>query len=132
MSDYSKYHWMKDLPNEPMENFHCQPDKPLKNNLFNPKDGCVKGKEIWDASLPQTYQPETIAIPILEVENIIDALEVGLEHTQAVLSEHDVSLGRTTLKNERWAETLEKDVEFFKTRIKLLKTKLTSANTHYP
>lgn len=80
----------------------------------------------------QEYQPETIAIPTLEVQNIVDALEAGLEHTQTVLAEHDASLGRTTRKNKNWAEQLESDVEFFKTRIKLLKEKLVGVTTHYP
>jgi hypothetical protein len=78
------------------------------------------------------YQPETIAIPTLEVQNIIDALECGLEHTQTVLAEHDVSLGRTTRKNKNWAEQLEKDIEFLKERVKFLKLKLIGATTHYP
>ncbi len=92
----------------------------------------MKGKEIWDASLPQTYQPETVAIPILEAENIVDALEAGLEHTQTVLAEHDASLGRTTRQNKSWAEHLEKDIEFLKARILMLKHKLVGATTHYP
>lgn len=100
-----------------MENFHCQPDKT---------------KEIWDAPLPQTYQPETIAIPILELQNIVDALEAGLEHTQTVLAEHDASLGRTTRKNQSWAETLEKDIVLLRTRITFLKGKLIGVTTHYP
>lgn len=117
MSDYSKTHWMKDLP-----------DTPTTKHLFNPQGGCVKGREIWGASLPQNYQPETVSIPKLEVENIIDALKAGLEHTENVLIDHDNTLGRTTRKNELWAKQLEKDIEFFKTRIKLLKEKLGTTN----
>lgn len=78
------------------------------------------------------YEPETIAIPTLEVENIIGALEAGLEHTQTVLAEHDTSLGRTTRKNQSWAETLEKDITLLRTRITFLKEKLLGATTHYP
>lgn len=90
------------------------------------------GDHVFRCPLPQTYQPETIAIPTLEAENIVDALEAGLEHTQTVLVEHDVSLGRTTRKNQSWAEQLEKDIEFLKERVKLLKLKLIGATTHYP
>lgn len=79
-----------------------------------------------------SYQPEIIAIPTLEVENIVDALEAGLEHTQTVLAEHDSSLGRTTRKNQSWAKHLEKDIEFLKARISMLKHKLVGATTHYP
>lgn len=87
---------------------------------------------IKDIASALEYQPETIAIPILELQNIVDALEAGLEHTQTVLAEHDASLGRTTRKNKSWAETLEKDIEFLKARIKLLKLKIVGATTHYP
>lgn len=85
----------------------------------------------WMKDLPE-YQPETVAIPTLEAENIVDALECGLEHTQTVLAEHDACLGRTTRKNKNWAEQLEKDIEFLKVRILMLKNKLVGATTHYP
>lgn len=106
---------------EKMENFHCQPEKPWDVNKLGstPKD-------------MSEYEPETIAIPTLELQNIVDALEAGLEHTQTVLAEHDASLGRTTRQNKSWAEHLEKDIEFLKARIKLLKLKIVGATTHYP
>lgn len=129
MSDYSNTHWMKDLPDAP--NFHCQPDKPLKKNFFDDSE-CFPKKMQEDILAIQEYQPETIAIPTLELQNIIDALQAGLEHTQTVLAEHDASLGCTTRKNQSWAETLEKDIEFLKARIKLLKLKIIGATTHYP
>lgn len=78
------------------------------------------------------YQPETISIPTQELQNIVDALECGLEHTQTVLAEHDVSLGRTTRKNKNWAEQLEKDIEFLKARILILKNKLVCSTALYP
>lgn len=142
-----------------MENFHCQPDKPVKAFpkityelpegdersikqwfIEATEDGykvCLSieennAKEIWDASLPQNYQPKTISIPKLEVENIIDALKAGLEHTESVLIEHDNNLGRTTRKNELWAKQLEKDIEFIKSSLTFLKEKLVGATTHYP
>lgn len=114
-----------------MENFHCQPDKPLKKNFFDDSE-CFPKKMQEDILAIQEYQPETIAIPTLELQNIIDALQAGLEHTQTVLAEHDASLGCTTRKNQSWAETLEKDIEFLKARIKLLKLKIIGATTHYP
>lgn len=117
--------WAELNKKEPMENLHCQPDKKWRISSIE-----ESGKEIWNASLLQTYQPETIAIPTLEVENIVDALEAGLEHTQTVLSEHDVSLGRTTRKNQSWAETLEKDIALLRTRITFLNGKLIGVATH--
>lgn len=118
-----------------LENLHCQPDKPLKKNFFDDSKCFPK---IWpevaikDIVSAQEYQPETISIPILELQNIIDALECGLEHTQTVLAEHDASLGRTTRKNKNWAEQLEKDIEFLKDRIKFSKLKIIGVTTHYP
>lgn len=97
-------------------------------NLCEPDWECDGGQPKFMTE----YQPETIAIPISELENIIDALEAGLEHTQTVLSEHDASLGRTTRKNKRWAESLEKDIEFLSNQMKFLKLKLIVATTHYP
>lgn len=47
------------------------------------------------------------AVPHAEVKA---ALETGLEHARTALAEHDTNLGRTTRKNEQWAETLEADV----------------------
>ncbi len=129
MSDYSKTHWMKDLPDTP--NFHCQPDKPLKRDFFDDSEYFPKNMQ-EDILAIQEYQPETIAIPTLELQNIIDALEAGLEHTQTVLAEHDASLGRTTRQNKSWAETLEKDIALLRTRITLLKGKLIGVATHYP
>lgn len=110
---------LKDLPDTP--NYHCQPDKPLKKNFFD-DSGCF----------PKTYQPEILAVPRPEIEMIIYSLEIGLENTQAVLIEHDASLGRTTKKNKSWAETLEGDIEFIKSSLTFLKEKLAVSSTHYP
>lgn len=117
---YTWYIVDEDKKEPPMENFHCQPDKPLKKNFFNDSD-----------CFPKTYQPEILAIPKPEVENIIYSLELGLENTQTVLAEHDASLGRTTKKNKSWAETLEGDIEFIKSSLAFLKEKLGTTN-HQP
>lgn len=143
-----------------VENFHCQQDKPLKRDFFDDSEYFPKKiqedkpliskdkfnelrkavnaklylptEETLNSLSARIYEPETIAIPILELQNIIDALEAGLEHTQTVLTEHDASLGRTTRKNKSWAEHLEKDIEFLKARISMLKHKLVGVATHYP
>lgn len=123
MSDYSNTHWMKDLPDTPKSEIiciGCSICRPYMENKLGPQK---------DMS---SYQPETIAIPTLEVQNIVNALEAGLEHSQTVLAEHDASLGRTTRKNQSWAETLEKDITLLRTRITFLKGKLIGATTHYP
>lgn len=103
-------------------------DFPIKlEKIKTSKDGAINQK----IENLVAYQPETIAIPTLEVENIVDALEAGLEHTQTVLAEHDASLGRSTRKNQSWAEILEKDITLLRTRISFLKEKLVGVTTHY-
>lgn len=114
---------MKDLPDKPESGITCNGCsvcKPYMENKLGPQ------KDMSE------YQPETIAIPTLEVQNIIDALQAGLEHTQTVLAEHDSSLGRTTRKNQSWAEILEKDIENIKCRTVFLKTKLVGGTSHCP
>lgn len=49
-------------------------------------------------------------LPESTLSLIKTALEAGLEHARNALAEHDRSLGRTTRKNQYWAEVLEKDV----------------------
>lgn len=122
-----------------METPNPEFDKAWLDSLSGPKESLIDkyriaGKNIQPDTMAEitTYQPETIAIPTQELRKIVDALEAGLEHTQTVLSEHDASLGRTTRKNKNWAESLEKDIEFSKNLIKMLKLKLTGVTTHYP
>jgi len=145
------------------ENFHCQPDKPLKdlpekedikganqaahgligNILFPPKTinqtthNRIKSQKT-DNSPPhpfaniQEYRSETVRIEIPELENAIDALQAGLEHTQTALIEHDASSGRTTRRNKFWAQTLETDIAAMEKSIKFLKMKLVEQTTSYP
>lgn len=54
-------------------------------------------------------------------ERLIAALEIGLEHTQTVLSRHDVDLGRTTHSNNVEAETLEYELKQIHDVIALVK-----------
>lgn len=80
----------------------------------------------------QEYKAETVEIPIPELENALDALQAGLEHTQLALTEHDASLGRTTRRNKFWAQTLEADIAAMEKSIKCLKMKLVEQTTSYP
>lgn len=40
----------------------------------------------------------------------IAAIESGIEYAKECLAQHDAQLGRTTLKNKSWAETIERDI----------------------
>ncbi len=57
-----------------------------------------------------TYQPETITLPKDTILLAIVALESGLDHARSALIEHDSSNGRTTRKNQTWAEQIEADI----------------------
>lgn len=54
--------------------------------------------------------PETVAIETAHVAEAVAAIEAGPEYTRSLLQEHDRSLGRTTRKNQAWAETMEADL----------------------
>jgi hypothetical protein len=53
-----------------------------------------------------------------------DLLRDGWEHAYGALIEHDSSLGRTTIKNKRWAEQLETDMEAFKQEYESINNRL--------
>lgn len=55
-------------------------------------------------------------------EELIAALELGLEHTQTALSRHEVDLGRTTYSNKAEAETLEDELRQIQGVIELIKS----------
>jgi len=58
----------------------------------------------------QTYIPETWTVPKDTIYASIDSIKNGLEYARECLSQHDISLGRTTYKNRTWAETIEGDI----------------------
>lgn len=58
----------------------------------------------------QEYQPEMWTVKKDDIYAAITAVESGIEYAQMCLSEHDKSLGRTTLKNKTWAEQMESDL----------------------
>lgn len=56
---------------------------------------------------------DMITIPMSKLRQWLLCMESGFEHTSGALIEHEASLGRTTLKNRRWAEVLEVDIARF-------------------
>lgn len=60
--------------------------------------------------MSQPFQPLTITVDVNTMRNIKDALDAGEQYARDALTEHDASLGRTTLKNKRWAESIETDI----------------------
>lgn len=59
----------------------------------------------------QSYQPEMWTVAKDVIYAAIPAVEAGLEYTQELLAQHEVSLGRTTRKNKLTAEAMERDLE---------------------
>jgi hypothetical protein len=50
----------------------------------------------------------------------IHAVGSGLEYARECLAHHDTSLGRTTLKNKAWAETMEGDIRQMERTLEML------------
>jgi len=109
---------MKKLPKIIIEEFNCPSEEETEIH--------------WSHVAALSMQPEQWQIEKFTLLNALDALTAGLEHTQAVLAEHDASLGRTTRKNKSWAETLESDIRNIEKSIKDLKTIAAAHNTYYP
>lgn len=62
------------------------------------------------------YQPTMLTVDENIIYLALDSANTGLEYAKMCLAEHDVALGRTTLKNKVWAERIETDI------IKMTKT----------
>ena len=52
----------------------------------------------------------------------IDSIESGLEYAKSELITHDSNLGRTILKNKRWAESIEADIKKMESTLAALKS----------
>jgi hypothetical protein len=77
----------------------------------------------------RTYQPETITLPKDTIIAAIAALESGLDYARSALIEHDSANGRTTRKNQKWAEQMEADIREMECALTLLRPhKITLAN----
>lgn len=57
------------------------------------------------------YSPETITTTKDNIYLAIESIKSGLEFAKELLAEHDVNLGRQTVKNRRWAEYIEAEIE---------------------
>lgn len=70
---------------------------------------------------PLTYQPEIWRVEKDTIYAAIPAVEAGLEYARECLSTHETSLGRTTLKNKMWAETMENDIRHMERTLEMLR-----------
>ena len=68
-----------------------------------------------------TYQPEIWRVEKDTIYAAIRAVESGLEYARECLAQHDAALGRNTLKNKTWAETMEKDIRHMERTLGMLR-----------
>lgn len=69
----------------------------------------------------KTYQSHIYSIQKDDIYAAIRALEIGHENTRELLASHEREFGRTTKKNQMWAEQLEQDLTCIQSAIKALK-----------
>jgi len=55
--------------------------------------------------------PTFYAIRSEDVLSARRAIESGIEYLRMCLAQHDLNLGRTTLKNKAWGEQMDKDLD---------------------
>jgi hypothetical protein len=67
------------------------------------------------------YQPEIWRVEKDTIYAAIPAVESGLEYARECLAQHETALGRTTLKNKTWAETMEKDIRHMERTLEMLR-----------
>ena len=71
--------------------------------------------------VPIYYQPEIWQVEKDVIYAAIPAVEAGLEYAKELLAAHDRDLGRTTLKNKTWAETIEADIRHMTRTLEMLR-----------
>lgn len=71
---------------------------------------------------PLTYQPEIWRVEKDTFYAALSAIEAGLEYAKECLAQHETALGRTTLKNKTWAETMEKDIRHMERTLEMLRS----------
>ena len=64
---------------------------------------------------------DRIPVDKILLRDILDGLESGLESINEELIKHDAALGRTTRKNQNYAELLEDEIRKIKTTIEKVK-----------
>ena len=79
---------------------------------------------------PLTYQPEIWRVEKDAIYAAIPAVESGLEYARECLAQHETALGRTTLKNKTWAETMEKDIRHMERTLEMLRACGPNDGTH--
>jgi len=74
-----------------------------------------------DSLGPLAYVPEIWRVEKDTIYAALPAVESGLEYARECLAQHENALGRTTLKNKTWAETMEKDIRHMERTLEMLR-----------
>ncbi len=69
---------------------------------------------------PPHYEPEMWTVPKDAIYAAMPALMSGLDYARSALIEHDGANGRTTRKNQKWAEQMESDIRQIEAALKTL------------
>lgn len=75
---------------------------------------------VFHICVAQEYIPEKVTILKDHIYFAIPALEIGIENTEELLSDHEQRFGRTTRKNRMTAERLEREITQMKLALKNL------------
>lgn len=70
----------------------------------------IKDSKIIQTATSGGYISEIWSVKKDAVYAAISAVESGLEYARECLIAHDAALSRTTYKNRKWAEAMEKDI----------------------
>lgn len=66
-------------------------------------------------------EPLSFIVPASVIFAAAKAVDDGIQYAEMMLTEHEVNLGRTTLKNKTWAERMEQDIREMKSSLAQLK-----------
>lgn len=85
----------------------------LLTQIDNMVTGLTRKEDPPEQLGSQTFQPLTITVDVNTLRTAANGCVVGAQYARDTLEEHDRKLGRTTLKNLRWAVSMETDIEKF-------------------
>jgi hypothetical protein len=82
--------------------------------------GCSGGSSsfgVFTAGTMVEMSKEYQNVELMALRDALDCLDLAKEYAKEVLLDHDANLGRTTIKNKRLAEGVEKDIRFIEATI---------------
>lgn len=103
-------------------NKHLPQIKTNQNMSENTNETNEESKPSTHPMLGQlTYRPEIWQVEKDTIYSAIHAVECGLEYANECLAQHEATLGRTTMKNRTWAETMDAHIRCMQVTLKMLR-----------